>query len=168
MNYLIQPICLLALCAVQCKAQPNNVNEISKNGMTVSWKIEGDVLQLSMKAPTDGWVAIGLNSVDELAGTNLIMGCVKDGNTSLSDRYILAPGKHQSIQDLGGTSAVKLISGQELASETSLEFTLPLHAPDQWHHELKPGKKYHLLLAFSRADDFEHHSMMRTAVEISL
>lgn len=168
MNHFFLPLCLLALFATKCKAQPNTMNQISKNGMTVTWHLEGERLHLTMKAPTQGWIAVGFNTVDELTGTNLIMGCVTNGEVTLSDRHILSPGHHQSIEKLGGTSAVQLISGQETDNETQIRFSLPLQVNDPWHLELKPGNQYHLLLAFSQEDDFLHHSMMRCAVKFSL
>ena len=158
----------LFLLAQSCSSQPLNMKEITQNGMTVAWKLEDDRLHINLFAPTDGWVAIGLNTTAELTGTNLIMGCIVAGQVTLSDRYIVAPGNHRSITDLGGTSVARVLSGTETKAGTRLEFTLPLKAADQWHHDLPAGKKIHLLMAFSREDDFAHHSMMRTSVEISL
>ncbi len=170
MSLLFQKALLLTLLfTARCAAQPaHNMNEISQNGMTVAWKIEGGLLRLTMTAPTAGWVAIGFNTDDELAGTDLVMGCVVGGQATLSDRYIIAPGQHRSIADLGGTPAAQLVAGSETSAATAIEFSLPMKAADRWHHDLAAGKKYHLLMAFSREDDFAHHSMMRTSVEISL
>jgi DOMON domain len=154
---------------VHCKAQTvHNMNQTTQNGMTVKWEIQDDHLLVTMTAPTEGWVAIGFNTREGLAGTNLIMGCVKNGVAILSDRHTLAPGNHKSIGELGSVEATQLIVGTETKGVTSLTFTLPLMARDEWHHTLVAGKTYHLLMAFSREDDFSHHSMMRTAVEISL
>jgi DOMON domain len=155
--------------SAHCKAQTvQKMNQITQNGMTITWQIEPDRLMLRMTAPTDGWVAIGFNDREGLAGTNLIMGCVKNGKAEVSDRHILAPGDHRSINELGGASAVELIGGTEVDGTTTLDFSLPLRSPDRWHHDLSTGKTYHLLMAFSRDDDFAHHSMMRIATEISL
>lgn len=159
---------LFAFLASACSAQTHHMNEISKNGMTVSWEIDGENLRVAMSAPTTGWVAIGFNTSDQLTGTNLLMGCVIDEKALLSDRFIIAPGTHRSMEEVGGSSAAVLISGTETASSTTIRFTLPLQSADKWHYDLKPGKKYNLLLAFSREDDFAHHSMMRTSIEITL
>lgn len=154
-------------CSFQTQSN-QNMRKITKNGMTVNWQIEGERLRLTMSAPTRGWVAIGFNDREGLAGTNLIMGCVKEGKAEVSDRYIVASGDHRSIVGMGGTAATQLVSGRETGDSTTLEFTLPLRAPDRWHHDLKTGKIYYLLMAFSRDDDFAHHSMMRTSETISL
>lgn len=160
---------LLVLLPPACEAQTTTaMNKIAINGMSVSWKIEGEQARIVMTAPTSGWVAIGFNTTGELAGTNLLMGCVADGKALLSDRYIVTPGDHRSVGELGGTPAARLLSGSEDIASTRIEFLLSLHATDRWHHTLQAGQTYTLLLAFSREDDFAHHSMMRTSTTITL
>jgi hypothetical protein len=160
---------LVALLPPDCTAQTNDtMNKIGKNGMTVSWKIEEEHLRIVMTAPATGWVAIGFNTADELAGTNLLMGCVINTEVMLSDRYIVAPGDHRPVSDLGGTPAARLLSGSEDEHATRIEFLLPQKASDPWHHTLQAGQTYTLLLAFSLQDDFAHHSAMRTTTTITL
>ncbi len=142
--------------------------EVTRNGMKVLWQIIGDSLYVKMSAPTQGWVAIGFHTKPGLAGTQLIMASVSGAEVTLSDRFILAPGDHRAITELGGQSALRLISGKETRDSTDIAFMLPLAAVDQWHHDLIIGQSYHMLMAFSREDDFLHHSMMRTSIVISL
>lgn len=159
---------LLLLLHPACAAQTNDtMNKIGKNGMTVAWQIEGAQIRIAMTAPTAGWVAIGFNTADELAGTNLLMACVTDGEAVLSDRYIVAPGEHRPVGELGGTPAARLLSGSENERSTQIEFLLPLNAADRWHHTLRVGQTYTLLLAYSLEDDFAHHSIMRTSTTIT-
>ena len=167
MKYLTLFITLIMFIPA-CQSQIPPMKKITKGDMTVAWKIENEHLYITMNAPTKGWVAIGLNTMEQLQGTNLIMAAIKEGMINLSDRYILAPGDHKSISDLGGTNATVLISGVENDAGTQVEFMLPLKASDKFHVELQPGRHYFLLLAYSQEDDFSHHSMMRTTVEIEL
>ncbi len=158
-----------ALLLQQCAAQTNpNMKKIAQNGMTVDWEIDQERLLLTIQAPTSGWVAVGFNTRDGLTGTNLIMTAVEGAETNISDRYIVAPGDHRSVADLGGKSAVTLIAGVENATGTTVRFALSLKAADRFHLDLAEGKTLHLLMAFSREDDFAHHSMMRTSVQITL
>jgi DOMON domain len=160
---------LMALFLPQCTAQTiPGMQEISQNGMTVTWKIAQERLLLTMRAPTSGWVAVGFNTLEGLAGTNLVMAAVEGQEVRLSDRYIVAPGDHRSVAELGGKPSAMLISGTEDATGTIIQFALPLHAADSFHVALTRGQSLHLLMAFSREDDFAHHSMMRTAVTITL
>jgi hypothetical protein len=156
-------IFLVTKCSSQTLLMMKHVN---KNGMDVSWKIEEEHLLISVSAPSTGWVAVGFNTTDDLAGTNLIMAAVAGSDVILSDRYILAPGKHSPVTELGGTEAAIVVSGNENPVGTAITFRLPLLAQGKFHFDLSPGRSFHLLMAYSREDDFMHHSVMRTSVEI--
>ncbi len=147
---------------------PNNRQTVSYGGMKVSWEVKGSLLEVEMQAPTRGWLAIGFNERNELSGTHLIMGAVRGEAVELSDRYIRQPGQHEAIERLGGTPVLRLGEGEEDAAGTRIRFTLPLAAADRWHKNLVPGQQLFLLVAFSREDDFFHHSMMRTTLSITL
>lgn len=159
---------MLLHMTLSCQAQGLKPQTIEKNGMHLEWAFQGEWLHLTMQAPTRGWLAIGLNTSEGLAGTNLMMAAVQEAEVRLSDRYILAPGEHRSVEELGGVPSLILLEGRESAEQTSITFKMPVRASDRFHYNLEAGKKYHLLLAYSLEDDFMHHSIMRCAVEISL
>jgi len=149
---------------------PQNYSQgqVEKNGMTVNWEIKYDRIYFEMQAPTDGWLAIGFNEKEGLVGTNLIMGTVNNRQLSMTDDYIVGFGDHQPIEKLGGSNQLLDQKGKEKEKHTSICFSLPIEAADQFHFDLKKGKTLHLLMAYSRSDDFDHHSMMRTSVKITL
>ncbi len=151
-----------------CLAQPSPMNQVEYQGMKVFWTFEGKDIRFQITAPTEGWVAIGFNTRDELKGTNLIMSQVVNDFPVLSDRYILVAGDHRQVQDLGGIAAATLVSGKETPMCTRIELVVPIKASDRFHHELLPGSSIHLLLAYSQEDDFDHHSLMRTSLKIQL
>lgn len=163
--YLLIGLGALLFC-IPIKAQ--NMKTIAKNGMTVSWFVENNRVHFSITAPTTGWVAIGLNTKDQLAGTNLIMGAVSNDQVQISDRYIIRPGKHEAVSSLGGKSALADQAGNEEDGMTRLRFSLPLNARDTYHQKLEAGQSYSLLIAYSVSDDFQHHSRMRSSVQIIL
>ncbi|MEM6264099.1 MAG: DOMON domain-containing protein [Bacteroidota bacterium] len=141
---------------------------IQKNGMAFQWRIQGEFLEMKLSGPTIGWIAMGFNPKPGLTGTNLIMGHVTDQGTKMEDLYILGPGNPQPVNKLGGTFSLPAIKGHEDDSGTYLEYQIPLQAKDAYHHTLKPGQQYYVLLAYSVSDDFDHHSRMRTEVSIIL
>ena len=141
---------------------------IQRNGMTVQWQLAETELHVWMSAPTKGWVAVGLNPDNQLAGTSLLMGRIQNGNPEVKDFYILAPGKYEPVTNLGGASHVTTLNGAENVHGTQLHFTIPLNTDSEWHHDLQTGMAMHLLMAYSRSDDFKHHSIMRTSVPIEL
>lgn len=138
------------------------------NGMTFQWAFDKDHLHCKATAPTKGWVAIGFNTQDELSGTNLIMGAVEQDFVTIDDRFIVGPGNHKSIAELGGSEALTLRAGDESSSSTTISFSIHQSVNDQFHHNLVEGKEYYVLLAFSQEDDFQHHSIMRTTIKIKL
>lgn len=140
----------------------------SVNGMTFQWAFDKDNLHCKAIAPTTGWVAIGFNTKDELSGTNLIMGAVEQDFVTIDDRFIVKPGSHKSITELGGSEALTLRAGDEVGDNTTISFSIPLSVNDKFHHDLHEGKEYYILMAFSQEDDFQHHSIMRTTIKIKL
>lgn len=149
---------------IQC----DSWKKVERNGMVFEWIIEGKNLRCKILAPTTGWVAIGFNTHSGLAGTNLIMGAVEQEFYRIDDRYIVAPGNHKSMIQMGVEDQIILKNGKEWQGKTAIEFIIPLQSKDKYHLQLNEGSEYHLLMAFSAEDDFDHHSMMRTSTKIKL
>jgi hypothetical protein len=154
--------------SVTLRAQKKDFKSVVINGMTFQWRFDKDHLQCYAIAPTKGWVAVGFNTKDQLSGTNLIMGAVEQDYVTVDDRFILKPGDHKSILELGGSEALVQREGKEENGITTISFCIPLSVNDKFHHDLQVGKDYYLLLAFSQEDDFQHHSIMRTTIKIKL
>ncbi|MEZ4887976.1 MAG: DOMON domain-containing protein [Chitinophagales bacterium] len=145
----------------------NPVKQIEKNGMKICWQINGDKVDFEVFAPTKGWVAIGFNETSQLVGNNLIMGKVENGIT-VSDRYIVGFGDHQTVESMGGTNHLSNIEGKEDNSGTTIRFSINADSLDKYHYDLLKDKPFTLLIAYSQEDDFSHHSRMRTSIDIVL
>jgi hypothetical protein len=135
--------------------------------MMARWRVEGEHLFLTMRAPTTGWVAVGLNDRAELSGSLLVIGAVQGGVLRVEE-HIAQPPYHPTRQSLGGASALLLAKGEEGDGETRISVSLDLSRRDQVAPNLRAGDEVFLTLAFSLADDFLHHSVMRTAVQVKL
>lgn len=157
-------ICLYSMAVFQVE----NWRKIERSGMTFQWMIEGANMRCKVMAPTLGWIAIGFNSHSGLTGTNLLMGAVEQEFFRIDDRYIVAPEDHKSMIQMGEEDQVTLINGIERNGITTIEFLIPLQPKDKLHQQLIEGREYHLLMAFSAEDDFDHHSIMRTSTKIKL
>jgi len=155
---------LLALQA----ASPSPVKTVEKNGMTITWTHQGERIDFEVFAPTQGWVAVGFNTCDRLPGTNLIMGKVENGTVTISDRYIVAVGEHQPVEKIGGRTHLSNLDGKENGLGTTIRFSIAVEALDALHHNLLENSTFTLLIAYSQADDFAHHSRMRTSVQITI
>jgi DOMON domain len=141
-------------------------DQLNKDGMNVRWSILENDINFTMSAPTCGWIAIGLNETSDISHTYFLMGRVRQGIPELVEHYTISPGNYKSFADLGEPVSVTKIKGAETKSSTELSFTIPLIAKSNKARSIDAGKKYFVWLAYSREDDFQHHSMMRTSAEI--
>ncbi len=169
MKYTLKLIIILTpfLTHLQSKMAPNEPL-IKKNGMEVTWAIKEDKITFTMNAPTDGWIAIGFNDSENMTGAYLLMGNVINNQPHLVEHYTKSPGNYSPLTNYGVMSRVVDLSGSETVNSTTLEFSLPIHSSDSYSRDLTKGKSYTMTMAFSREDDFQHHSMMRTSVQIKL
>jgi len=136
--------------------------------MTVRWKIEQEFIHFEMEAPTNGWVAIGFNEASSLPGTYLLMGHIRNGKVEVVEHYTDKPGSYRPITEYEVASQITAVSGSEIRGKTSLKFTIPTVAASEYHKHLLPNTQWLMLIAYSMNDDFQHHSIMRTSVNIKI
>ncbi len=161
-------IVLLFQQPVSAQSKEHFPQKVERNGMLVSWIHRGDRVYFEMEAPTEGWVTIGFNQDINLAGAYLLMGRIRNGQVEVIPHYVLAPGKYKSFSELKITSSVQDVSGHQSAQETTLDFSLPVTGQHHFERDLTPGCELVMILAFSREDDFQHHSIMRTSLRITM
>jgi len=158
----------MALLTITQNQPQDTMKEVHKNNMIVRWKMEKESIYFEMEAPTNGWVAIGFNETTSLAGTYLLMGRIRNGKAEVVEHYTERPGNYKPIADLGIPNQVISISGDEKGNLTKLKFSIPISKSSKYHKQLSKETKWTLLLAYSVDDDFQHHSIMRTSMEIIL
>jgi DOMON domain len=141
---------------------------IEKNGMKVRWEHQASRIYFDMEAPTDGWVAIGFNHSENTTGNYLLMGNIVNGVVNVVEHYTSSPGSYQSFEALKTNPSVADVEGKETVKNTYIRFSLPVKATNSYARNLSPPNEYVLLMAYSREDDFQHHSMMRTSSNIKL
>ncbi len=141
---------------------------INKNGMTVSWSFNDERICFEMTAPTKGWIAIGFNESHELTNTYLIMGVVNNGKTTVKEHHVFEPGDYQSFVAIDEPESIYNVSGQQTNTQTTIKFTLPISSFFQYTKQLKQGAAFNMLLAYSLEKDFQHHSIMRTSINVKL
>ncbi|MEO9475169.1 MAG: DOMON domain-containing protein [Cyclobacteriaceae bacterium] len=141
---------------------------VERNRMKVQWQHDQRFLELTMSAPTKGWVAIGFNELDELKDAYLIMGAVRNGKVNVEEHYVFASGDYRSFEEIKFSSHLSGISGDEGQSGTNISFKLPADMMTKYTKLLSEGATFYLIMAFSQEDDFRHHSVMRTSIKIKL
>jgi hypothetical protein len=151
----------------QCYGQ-SKMKTITKNGMTVNWEFKDNRIYFEMTAPTDGWVAIGFNNIENITGNYLIMGKLEKDKVTVEEHYTISLGNYQSFNKLKINASVENVEGVETAKKTTIKFSLPIISNNKYAKDLNERSEYILLIAYSQEDDFQHHSIMRTSSKIIL
>ena len=151
-----------------CQAQEQKKRIVSKNGMEVRWHFEGDRIFFELSAPTTGWATIGFNTSKNMKGAYQIMGHVVNGNPNVVEHCTIAAGNYKPIEKLGAESQLKDVKGNQNEKIIFLWFSLPVRPISKYQRNLNKGMSYTLILAYSQEDDFQHHSIMRTSIPITL
>ena len=168
-------IFVLAACLLCLSTKGQDWKSLEKNGMQVEWKVEADSVFFRFAAPTNGWIALGFNTKDQLKGSSLIMACVSETTGSaekverIEEHYIVKPGIHQHVAELGKQSIIGNTNIHEDGGKyTMARFAIPLNYTNDERISLQASSTYYFILAYSQSDDFEHHSRMRTSVQVTL
>lgn len=160
---------LLTCFIVGCSSNlESDRKTLIQNNMEINWHHKGPNIHISMSAPTEGWVAIGFNPSPGIKGTYLLMGHIEEGKPDVVEHYTLSPGNYRTLESLECSPRVKNIRGSEKEGTSLLSFTIPTRVNSAYHQDLSEGNEYNLIIAYSREDDFQHHSMMRTSVRVEL
>ena len=141
---------------------------ITEQGMELTWNYANDRIHFEMAAPTSGWLCIGFNDGPSMTGAYLLMGRIVDGSSEVVAHYTQSPGNYKPLSKYGLASTVQNVSGEETVEGSILRFSLPTTARSDYARNLHSGTVYTLTLAYSRSDDFDHHSAMRTSVQQEL
>lgn len=159
---------LVLLASLLLSFAPHSENYFVIEGMQVEWEYEGDEITFKLHSPYQGWLALGFNQQNDIMNTNLVKGAVTAKGVELQEYFILGYGDHQSVQALGGQSAVQKFVGLENSDGTSFQFTMKTQLQDGFHYDLSPGQRVWIICSYSMEDDFGHHSVMQRHIEITL
>ncbi|MFW5688924.1 MAG: DOMON domain-containing protein [Spirochaetota bacterium] len=139
-------------------------------GMTVSWRIMGEELEVEVSGPTTGWVAVGFKPSRAMRDANILIGYVSGDDVVMTDQFGVSMVNHREDTELGGTSDVTNVSGNERDGATTIRFSIPLDSGDQYDQPLAAGETLRVILAYgpAGADDLRTFHGDRTGIEITL
>ncbi|MQY76124.1 MAG: hypothetical protein GH155_00660 [Spirochaeta sp.] len=130
--------------------------EASFDLVTVYWRIEGETISMALAAATQGWVALGLEPEDVMAGADMIVGWVKDGKTTVLDCYSTGQfGPHPPDIELGGTDDLISAAGTQEGGHTVVEFSRSLISDDQYDKPFSLSRPVSIIWAVGDDDDFD-------------
>lgn len=146
-----------------------SANSWQDNDFSLSWTIEGRELVMTVSAGTTGWVAVGFNPTRMMRDANIIIGAVlPDGTVVVEDHFGTGLTSHRKDTEIGGTSDVRVISGEEKDGTTTITFAIPLNSGDSRDVPLAAGEKVTVILASAQRDGFTVKHNKRTKAEIGL
>ncbi len=137
-------------------------------GMTISWTYDENLVHFQLNAPNDGWVALGFNSRNDIKDTHLLMFATKDGKSSYQELYVKAAGNPVPVKQLFEKDTQINYKVSESGKKTKVEFSIDLRTYPEFSTGIQKGSEVWLICAYSEDDDFEHHSMMRKHIKVTL
>lgn len=167
MNILIPLLALFGFSVVLQKPTDQLEKTVRKNSMSVSWSHKADRIFFELEAPTSGWLTIGFNETNELTGTYLIMTRVYSTIPEVIEHHVISPGNYRPIQNID-IDQIADVGGEETQNHSSIRFSLKADNSNNFRKRLTKGKYIYMTLAYSISDDFQHHSVMRTNVQVRL
>lgn len=136
--------------------------------ITVECKLSADSLELTLSAPTNGWIAVGFEPSSVMKDANIIIGAVEGGSVRVEDHFGVSTFGHEPDTNMGGTKDVEVLSGSESGGETSFSFTMPLDSGDDYDTPLSAGDKVKVILAYGKDDNFGKKHSYRASAELTL
>lgn len=140
---------------------------IEKKGMTFSWRINNDMMDIKLFAPAKGWISVGFDPKFKMKNADFIVCYISDGKIFVIDSYGTGSTSHKADKDIGGKNNVSNITGKEDDKGTSISFSIPINSKDKFDKKLKKGKHV-VLLAYSSIDNLSAKHKMRTSLEIEI
>jgi hypothetical protein len=146
---------------------------IDFKNMSMSWKIEHDIITMKLGAKTTGWVAAGFDPQSKMKGADLYIGYVKGGKPYCFDHYGINRFFHKADDTLKaggvrGANSILTVSGSEVDGYTTIVITRKLDTGDPLDKVLRSGKTVRLLLACGHDDDITARHAKREGFDIKL
>ena len=149
---IIAGMCLVLFFTSTIVGATEYQHELKDKKMSFSWTVDGEKLAVKLVAETKGWVGIGFNPVEKMAGANFILGYVKKGKAKIIDEFG-HDDKHKSDTKLGGANDVTLVEGTEVDGLTTIEFTIPLDSGDKNDGKIDANGDTTVLLGYGAGRD---------------
>ncbi|PRP77243.1 endoglucanase (endo-1,4-beta-glucanase) (cellulase) [Planoprotostelium fungivorum] len=128
-------LCLIAVAtAATASGSTNGTYSLtSRDGFQLSWYIDLDneTIYFNMTAPTTGWLSIGWNDGQGMAGADMAVGWVTSSTTLLYD--CISSGNSLPPLDVneGGSNDIQMYYSDQSASSTTIGFKRKLNTGDK-------------------------------------
>ena len=140
---------------------------VEVNGIKFSWKVNGEMLDIILSAPTTGWIGVGFDPSKKMKDAGFVLVSVENGVAAARDDFGATALGHKSDVSLGGKDNVTNVKGFEKDEYTEVSFSIPLDSGDKFDKKLTKGK-HTVILSYSKFDDFKKLHSVRGKTEIEI
>jgi hypothetical protein len=141
---------------------------VEHQGFTLTWRVDGENLEVAVEAPTKGWVAVGFEPSSMMKDADYIIGYVTENEVFIRDDFGVGTASHKADTELGGSDDVSILGGSETNGNTSIQFSIPLQSGDEYDKVLEPGATYVVLLAYGNVDNVDSIHRKHAKIDITL
>lgn len=139
-------------------------------GMTLSWRVVDESLEIELTGPTTGWIAVGFKATRAMRDANILIGYVSGSEIVMTDQFGVTMTSHRPDNQLGGSEHTEVVSGSEASGATTISFRIPLDSGDEYDQPLAPGETVSVILAYGPdgSDDVTTYHADRAGIEITI
>lgn len=162
---------VLSLACEDGPFDPDGWSTKSYEGFVLKWRVQGSNLEVELKGPSTGWIAVGFAGSYMMHDSNIIIGYVSGSSVNIRDDFGVDSNTHVSDSDLqGGEQNVSDKSGSTGSGTTTIYFTIPLDSGDLYDNALSEGQSYNIVFACGAdgADNFtsDYTTITNTSITI--
>lgn len=149
---------------------PDSPVVYTADGVTLSIRLETDSIEISISAPTTGWVSVGFEPSRVMKDADIYIGYIQDGEVFLRDDFGTGNTSHAPDTSLGGESSFTSLTGTEANGVTGISFTIARNSGDSFDKVLTAGGTYKVLLGYGPegSDDFTTYHRWVKSVDLTL
>ena len=124
---------------------------------------EENKLNIVLKSPGSGWLAIGFEPTNRMADANIVIAGFENENFLLEEHYGTGPTSHDEIDE----TYIEKSIGERNNEINRIEFVIPLGEDSRY--ELTKGEKHTIILSYhNSSDNFMQRHNQRTTIELEL
>lgn len=152
------------------QSAPDSPVVYTADGVTLTIRPGTDSLDITISAPTTGWVSVGFEPSRAMKDADIYIGYVQDGEVFLRDDFGTGNTSHAPDTSLGGESSFTGLSGTEIDGVTSITFTIARNSGDSFDKVLAASGSYKVLLGYGPegSDDFTTYHRWVKSVDLTL
>jgi hypothetical protein len=136
------------------------------SGMTFKWKITGSNIDCKLTGPTNGWIAVMLNSSGVMNGANTVIGYVTSPSTVTISHETGNSSHGHDPNITPDLAAVTGIEASESGGTTEIDWTMPL-TPSNGYVPVQ-GATMYAILAYGSSDSLSSMHSAYGKVQIKL